>query len=93
MNVLLFGDQTADQYQILRRAVLHKHNAILTSFLEHATLAVKNEIRRLPRWRRNAFPDFSSMNSLVEHYYAQGTKIEELESCLVTVAQLAHYIE
>ena len=91
MDLLLFGDQTADQYHILHKAV-HRKNAVLTTFLERVSVALREEIRRVPRSRRELFPDFLNVNNLIEHYYEQGLKIPELESALVTVSQLAHYI-
>lgn len=91
MEVLLFGDQTADQYQILNKAV-HRKNAVITTFLERVSVALRQEVRRLPRSRREVIPDFLSVNNLIEHYYERGLKIPELESALVTVSQLSHYI-
>ena len=92
MEVLLFGDQTADQYALLHRATHTKDNAVLTTFLERVSVALREETRKLPRSRREQIPDFLRVNDLLEHYYEKGTKIPELESSLVTVAQLAHYI-
>ena len=92
MNVLLFGDQTADQYSLLHRAVHSKDNAVLTTFLERVSVALREETRKLPRARREQIPDFLRVADLLEHYFEQGSKVPELESSLVTVAQLAHYL-
>ena len=92
MNILIFGDQTADQYPLLRKAVLRKDNALLSTFIERTGVVLRDEIKRLPRSQRDNFPDFLNISMLVEGYYEKGSKIPQLESCLVTFSQLAHYI-
>lgn len=92
MDILLFGDQTADQYPLLRKLTQRRDNAILATFLERASVTLRNETRRLPRSRRELIPDFLTISNLVEAYSEKGVKIPELESALVTISQLAHYI-
>jgi hypothetical protein len=92
MNVLIFGDQTADQTQLLRRIVNRKDNTLLTSFLERAAAAVRDEVEKLPKIKRASIPDFLTISHLIEAYYEKGSKLPQLESCLVTIAQLAHFI-
>lgn len=92
MNILIFGDQTADQYPLLRKASIWKNNALLTTFLERVSVALREEVQKLPRTQREQIPDFLRLSDLVEAYYAKGLKIPQLESCMVTIAQLAHYI-
>ncbi|KAF2177410.1 polyketide synthase-like protein [Zopfia rhizophila CBS 207.26] len=92
MNILIFGDQTADQYPLLRKAVLRKNNALLSTFLERISVVLRDEVQKLPRTQREQIPDFLTVSDLVEAYYARGLKIPQLESSMVTIAQLAHYI-
>ncbi|ORY06003.1 hypothetical protein BCR34DRAFT_604322, partial [Clohesyomyces aquaticus] len=92
MNILIFGDQTADQYPVLRKASIRRNNALLSTFLEQVSVALRQEVQQLPRTQREQIPDFLRFSDLVEAYYAKGLKIPQLESCMVTVAQLAHYI-
>lgn len=92
LEILLFGDQTADQKQLLQKLVQRKDHAVVTTFMERAAAAIREEVRKLPRTRREVMPDFLTVNNLVDAYYNKGIKIPELESTLVTVAQLAHYI-
>ncbi|KAF2641532.1 ketoacyl-synt-domain-containing protein [Massarina eburnea CBS 473.64] len=92
MNVFIFGDQTADQYPLLRKACTWKSNALLIKFLERSSVALREEVQRLPRPQREQIPDFLTMNDLMEQYYSKGFKITQLESCMVTIAQLCHYI-
>ena len=92
MEILLFGDQTADQSLLLRKLAQRKDNAIVTTFLERAAVALREEIRRIPRIRREAIPDFLTISNLVEAYFNKNIKIPDIESTLVTIAQLAHYV-
>jgi hypothetical protein len=92
MNILIFGDQTADQYPLMRKASIWKNNALLTTFFERVSVMLRGEVQRLPRTQREQIPDFLTITDLVEAYYAKGNKIAQLESCMVTIAQLAHYI-
>lgn len=92
MNILIFGDQTADQYPLLRKVSLRRDNALLSTFLERVSVALRDEAQKLPRAQRDAIPDFLRVSDLVEAYFAKGVKIPQLESCMVTLAQLAHFI-
>ncbi|KAF2018415.1 polyketide synthase [Aaosphaeria arxii CBS 175.79] len=92
MNVFIFGDQTADQYPLLRKANVWKGNALLSNFLERTSVVLREEIQRLPKTQREQIPDFLRLSDLVEAYYAKGLKIPQIESSMVTIAQLAHYI-
>ena len=92
MNVLLFGDQTADQTSLLRKVVTRKENALLQTFLDQVSVALRDETKKLPKTIRSTIPDFLTVNHLVEAYVEKGNKVPQLESCLVTVAQLAHFI-
>lgn len=92
MNVLIFGDQTADQTQLLRRIVNRKDNTLLSSFLERAASALRDEVEKLPKIKRASIPDFLTISHLIEAYNENDSKLPQLESCLVTIAQLAHFI-
>ncbi|KAF1839562.1 polyketide synthase [Decorospora gaudefroyi] len=92
MNVLIFGDQTADQYPLLRKACTWKNNSTLTTFLDRVSVVIREEVQKLPRTQREHIPDFLTTWDLIEAYHAKGSKVPQLESCLVTISQLAHYI-
>ncbi|KAF2429556.1 ketoacyl-synt-domain-containing protein [Tothia fuscella] len=92
MNVFIFGDQTADQFTLLQKVVSRKDNTLLTSFLERVSVALREEVQLLPRSQRDAIPDFLTINHLVEAYHDKGVKVAQLESCFLTIAQLAHFI-
>ncbi|KAF2129822.1 polyketide synthase-like protein [Dothidotthia symphoricarpi CBS 119687] len=92
MNLLIFGDQTADQYPLLRKAATWKNNSALTTFLDRISVVIRDEVQALPRAQRDQIPDFLTTWDLAETYYSKGVKIPQLESTMVTIAQLAHYI-
>jgi hypothetical protein len=92
MNVLIFGDQTSDQYNLLRKACTWKNNSTLTTFLDRISVVIREEVQKLPKTQREQIPDFLTTWDLIEAYHAKGSRVPQLESCLVTVAQLAHYI-
>jgi hypothetical protein len=92
MNILIFGDQTADQYPLLRKACTWKNNAALTTFLDRISVVIRDEVQQLPRTQRDQMPDFLTTWDLVEAYYSKGVKVPQMDSCMVTIAQLAHYI-
>jgi hypothetical protein len=92
MNLLIFGDQTAEQYPLLRKACTWKNNATLTTFLDRVSVVIRDEVQKLPKTQRDQIPDFLTTWDLVEAYYSKGVKVAQMESCMVTLAQLAHYI-
>jgi hypothetical protein len=49
-------------------------------------------VQQLPRTQRDQMPDFLTTWDLVEAYYSKGVKVPQMDSCMVTIAQLAHYI-
>jgi Starter unit:ACP transacylase in aflatoxin biosynthesis len=92
MNVHVFGDQTADQTPLLRKIVNRRDNSLLSTFLERSASAVREENQRLPKLQRNSVPDFLTISELVEAYNDSDSKIPQVESVLVTIAQLGHFI-
>ncbi|KAF2399928.1 polyketide synthase-like protein [Trichodelitschia bisporula] len=92
MNIQIFGDQTADQSVLLRRLAAIRNNAALSTFLERAAIALREEVEKLPQRTRSEVPHFLTISHLAEKYYEQETKVPQLESCLLTISQLAHYI-
>jgi len=91
-NIIFTGDQTAEQYPLLKKIVLRNKNALVATFYERTALALRNEIGKLPRPQRDAIPDFLILNDLVEGYYSAGLKLPQIEAVMVTIAQLGHYI-
>jgi hypothetical protein len=55
-------------------------------------VVLREEVQKLPKTQRDQIPDFLTTWDLVEAYYTKGEKVAQLESCMVTIAQLSHYI-
>lgn len=91
-NILFFGDQTAEQLHLLRKLFLHTKNARLVAFLEQAGAVIREETGRLPLHQRQQIPSFLTINTLVNLYSESPARSTILESTLVTIAQLGHYI-
>lgn len=93
MELYIFGDQTADCRHFLRKVLLRKGNVLLASFLESAATALREEISRLSHVQyRERFPSFSNVQELVERYYEEGKPNPAIESAIVCLSQLAHFI-
>ncbi|KAB8659338.1 hypothetical protein FH972_026227 [Carpinus fangiana] len=92
MDLLLFGDQTADQSELLRTCLLRKNNAVLVSFLERAGVVLQEEVRALPQLRRQRVPNFLTISNLVDRYFEAGIRLPEIDTALLTISQLSHYL-
>ena len=91
---LLFGDQSLDTYGFL--ADFHRlgnPSVLSREFLRRAGEALKREVDQLPRIGKQKIPVFRTLQELNEGYHAQGVKYPAIDSALLCVAQLAHYIE
>lgn len=90
MDILLFGDQTAEQSSLLKKIAHKKDNVLLSTFLERISVVLREEVTRLPRSQRDLIPDFLTIHHLVEAYGEKEQKVPHLESAFVTIAQIAH---
>nr|WHN38863.1 polyketide synthase 2 [Elsinoe perseae] len=91
-NILLLGDQTADQSPLLRQLVLRRKNALVTTFHEQVSVALRDEVSKLPARQRRDIPSFLTLNTLVDLYYQGSKRLPILESTFVALTQLGHYI-
>lgn len=85
-----------DLVDVFRR--LHNHSkdrshSLLAQFINEATLAVKDEVRKLPTETKRQFPPFSTLFSWAEDAeLREGLMCGAVEGVLLIVAQLATYI-
>ncbi|KAI1389461.1 polyketide synthase [Hypoxylon trugodes] len=94
MAFLLFGDQSLDTHGFLADFYRRGNPSILSKeFLRLAGDALRDEIDRLPRGERRFIPIFRTLQQLNERYHAQTIKFPGIDSALLCVAQLAHYID
>lgn len=92
MEIYIFGDQTADCRAFLQKVFLRRRNLLLTYFLERASMVLREEISRQSNRRRVRFPNFSTVQELVERYYNEGRPDPAIDSAIVCLSQLAHFI-
>ena len=94
MSFLLFGDQSLSTHAFLADFCRHGNPGILAkTFLELAANALREEIDRLGKLQRSKLPTFRTLAQLNERYHKQSIKHSGIDSALLCVAQLAHYIE
>lgn len=94
MAFLLFGDQSLNAYECLAGFLRRTTLGILSkSFLEQTSLALQNEIDLLSSIDRQRIPTFSSIQELNERYHISNTKNSAVDSALLCITQLTHYIE
>ncbi|KAI1345073.1 polyketide synthase [Xylariaceae sp. FL0016] len=94
MAFLLFGDQSLDTHGFLADFFRRGSPSILSrEFLRQASDALRDEIDRLPRVQRQRIPIFRTLQQLNESYHRQSLKSPGIDSALLCIAQLAHYID
>lgn len=90
----LFGDQSLDAHTFLSDFCRNGNPSVLARvFMERASLALRDEIEGLSKLERAKMPVFRTLPQLNEKYHAQTIKHPGLDSALICIAQLAHYIE
>lgn len=94
MAFLLFGDQTLDIHGFLADFFKSGNPSILTqSFFDRAGSALRAEVDQLSALERRRVPHFSSIKELNDRYHAKNIKNAAVDSALLCITQLAHYIE
>jgi hypothetical protein len=94
MSFLLFGDQSSDTYSFLSDFCRRGRPSLLSqSFLEKVSVALKTEVNGLSILSRQRVPNFSSIEQLNSRYHESSKKYPALDSALLCITQLAHYIE
>lgn len=93
MHIVLFGDQQPDCRDFLQQVFNIKDNIILKSFLDRVTIALHQELKSQPhRSHCKRIPRFSTVKNLVEQYYVTDQSNTALDSAILCVAQLSHFI-
>ena len=92
MNIFLFGDQATDYHNNLRGKLHQKHMPILTSFLEKANAALKDEVAHQSILTRKTIPDFSTLHDIVEWLDGSNVSNPAVESAICTISQIACFI-
>lgn len=93
MNVVLFGDETANVRAIFQRVHYYKQSsALVRSFLEKAYAALLEEAMTVPKSMRATIPDSTSIFDLMERYYDIGTPNPAIEGALLCICQMASFM-
>jgi monodictyphenone polyketide synthase len=98
VELIYFGNEFPkdDLEDLFRR--IHNHSKdnnhfILTQFINEATLAIKDEIRRLPTEMKQSIPPFDTILRWAEpNELRNGLMCGAVDGVLLVVAQLAAYI-
>jgi hypothetical protein len=91
---LLFGDQSLDSHGFLAQFFRQKKQGELAKvFVRQACHAVKELVERLPAVERSRLPEFMDLRQLNERYHNSPLKHAGIDAALLTIAQLAHYLE
>lgn len=94
MRILLFGDQVLDPHAYIRSQLLAgRTNPLLCLFLQRVSVALSREIAQLSPLERKYIPGFSTIEELVDRNRSSQTYHAGIESALLCISQLAHYIE
>lgn len=94
VEFILFGDQSQDTHAFLADFYCHGHRSTLSrSFLEQVSTALVQEIDSLPSVQRRKLPVFSNIEELNERYHVESTRNCAIDSALLCISQLAHYLE
>ena len=94
MAFLIFGDQSLDTCSFLSEFCRRGSPSVLaTTFLDRVTVALNVEISKLSSPDRQKIPIFSSIQQLNERYRAKKYRNSAIDSALLCITQLAHYIE
>jgi len=90
----LFGDQSFNPHEFLSEFCRHGRPSILAKvFLERANHALREEVDAMGKLERANIPAFRTLYQLNEKHYAQNIRHPGIDSALLCLAQLVHYIE
>ena len=91
-RLYLFGDQTNDFVPGLRQLLRIKDSALLSSFLEKAHIALRQEITQQRREIQELLPRFSRVVDLLAAYSTDLDSTPILASTLTAIYQLGSFI-
>lgn len=94
MKILLFGDQEFNRHTYLRTQLLGgRTSPLLASFFHRVNLALRREIAQLSPLEAKNIPAFSTIEELLDRTHSEPALHVGVESALLCISQLAHYIE
>jgi hypothetical protein len=91
---LLFGDQSLETHGFLAEFFRQENKGLLaTAFLEQVCHALRKEVDELHRLERSRIPAFRTLQQLNERYHGQKIRHAGIDGALLSITQIAHYIE
>ena len=91
-QVLLFGDETADFRDPLRKLCERQKGVIFSHFIDRLNQVLQDEVRRLPRHAGKQIPPFTDVLDLVKQYQDSASRNQILETTLACICQLGSII-
>jgi len=91
-NILLFGDETGDFREPLRKLCERRRGVVFLHFVERLKETLRDELRQHPRYVQAQIPPFTDFLDLVRRYIESGSKNPILETTLACICQLASVI-
>nr|AGI60157.1 type I polyketide synthase PKS5 [Dolichousnea longissima] len=98
MKVIYFSnefphDDLQDLLRLLHNHSKDRHHAVLSRFIDEATLAIRDEIRRLPTALKILIPPFETVLNLADHSeLRKGPLSGSIDGVLLCVVELATFI-
>ena len=94
MDILLCGDQVFDSHTYLSKQLLNgRANHILSFFFQQISFALRREIAQLSPLEVKHIPVFSTLEELVHRDSSQCNHSLAIQSALLCISQLTHYME
>ena len=91
---LLFGDQSLDSHGFLAELFRQdRQGELAKAFLRQATHVLKTLVEKLPILERTRLPEFRTLQQLNERYRSCKYRHSGVDAALLSISQLAHYLE
>ncbi|TVY85206.1 Non-reducing polyketide synthase terA [Lachnellula suecica] len=91
-EVLLFGDETGDFREPLKKLCDRRKGVVFLHFIERLNETLRDEVHQQPRHVQDQIPPFTDIAELVKHYHESGKRNPILETTLACICQLASVI-
>ena len=93
MRILLFGDQAlVNRSHIQKQLLESRTNPFLSLLFQRSSDALRNEVARLSPSERRVIPAFTTIDELNDRTETAEAH-EGVQSALLCISQIAHYIE
>lgn len=91
-QVLLFGDETGDFQDPLRKLCERQKGVLFLHFIDRLNQVLHDELRQHPRHAKKQIPPFTDVLDLVKQYQDSASRNQILETTLACICQLGSII-